>query len=151
MHWYFNYFVFNQPDIDILIIFAFIPMSCIILLILVIAMQLHKQLSFFFNRWPYCTHYSTEFNTFVYYLSISIKIYLSLQGNSTNTQKGKATREQQPLHIFNKLSIDILIIFIFNQLSIDVLIMFVFNQLSIDILIMFVFNQLFIDILIILK
>ena len=79
-------------------------MSCIILLILVIALQLHKQLSFFFNRWPYCTHNSTKFNTLVYYLNISIKIYLSFQGNSTKTQKDKATREKQPLHIL-KISI----------------------------------------------
>jgi hypothetical protein len=35
----------------------------------------------------------------VYYINISINIYLSLQGNSTKIQKDKATREQQPLHI----------------------------------------------------
>jgi hypothetical protein len=78
--------------------------SWILLLILVIALQLHKQLAFLSNRWQYCTHYSTEFNTLVYYLNISIKIYLSLQGNSTKTHKDKATRGKQPLHLF-KISI----------------------------------------------
>jgi hypothetical protein len=76
--------------------------SCMILSILVIGLQL--QLDFISNRWPYCTHYSTAFNVLVYYVNIGIKIYFSFQGNSTKTQKDKATRGKQPLHIL-KISI----------------------------------------------
>ena len=58
-------------------------MSCIISLILIIALQLHKQLKCISNR---CVPIVVlNLMSLVYYLNINIKIYLSQQRNSINS------------------------------------------------------------------
>ena len=68
-------------------------MSCIISLILVIALQLHRQLECISNRRvPIVV---LNLMSLVYYLNINIKIYLSQQRNSINSSNRKTKQHME--------------------------------------------------------